>query len=104
MTANSTKTFDLLQQAALVGRATAVDMFVNTLNPKNRSRKFKWDRLADKAGLQAVERAKDLVPVGSLPWWRKAIIHTASDEAYDQMREMIETSQVNKWCRKNHDR
>jgi len=97
---NSNKTLDLLEQSALEGRATAVDLFVTTLNPKNRTKRFKWSSLPGKAAGQAIVNARNLMPTGVLPWWEKAILNTAADEAHAQMDEMIETSQVDKWCRK----
>lgn len=96
----TTKTLGLMEQAAMVGRATAIDLFVVTLNPANRTRKFKWNSLIDQAAETAATNVIEFIPNGTLDVFRRAILDIATDEARSQMKEMIETSQVRRWCRK----
>ncbi len=97
----STTTHQLgaLEQAAILGRGCAIDIFVRTLHPKARSKDFKWQSLVQTAGIEASQAVLFLVRQQTWDGLQKAIIETASNEAQIQMQEMLEMSGVRKWLK-----
>ena len=94
---NSNKTLDLLEQSALEGRAVAIDMFIEALNPANRSRLFEWDVLVDRLAKVVTANVNDIIPKGQWVGARLAVTNLAITEAQMQMQDMIDTSRVREW-------
>lgn len=86
-----------LEQAAILGRGCAVDIFVQSLNPKNRSKGFKWNTLILIAADLASKEVAFLADREPWDGIKRAIIEVASHEAQTQMQEMLDASEVGKW-------
>jgi len=93
----STQHFDQLDQAALLGRACAVDVFVRSLNPATRISGFKWKNLPDFAAIVASKQAELTFQVEQQNHRRLAICEVAARQAREQMQEMITASGVVLW-------
>lgn len=96
---DTTRRQSTLEQAALLGRGCAIDIFVKSLNPEARSKDFKWQSLVQTAGIEASQEVLFLVRQQTWDGLKKAIIETASNEAQIQMQEMLEMSGVRKWLK-----
>jgi hypothetical protein len=96
---DTTQQLGLLEQAALMGRAVAIDMFVETLNPANRPKLFEWDILVDRLVKVVTVSANEMIPKGQWAGARLAITNLAITEAQMQMQDMIDMSRVKEWVR-----
>jgi len=94
---NTVNQLGTLEQAAILGRGCAVDIFVKSLNPKSRTKDFEWDSLVRIAGDTA---SKEVAALASRERWegaKRAVVEVAACEAQTQMQEMLDMSGVNEW-------